>query len=56
MKKFWNELLAGKHPAVIGWTGGLIVLFMILPIFSAKYAEFVERQDAKYNAGMSAQR
>jgi hypothetical protein len=47
MKKFWNELLAGKYPAVIAWTGGLIALFTIVPIFSAKYAEFVERQDAK---------
>jgi hypothetical protein len=48
MRKFWNELLAGKHPAVIAWTGGLIALFMIVPILSAKYAEFVEQQDAKY--------
>jgi len=48
MRKFWNELLAGKHPAVIAWTGGLIALFTIVPIFSAKYAEFVEQQDAKY--------
>jgi hypothetical protein len=48
MRKFWNELLAGKHPAVIAWTGGLIALFAIVPIFSAKYAEFVEQQDAKY--------
>ena len=50
MPKFWNELLIGKHPAVIAWTGGLIALFMIVPIFSAKYAKFVEEQDAKYKA------
>jgi hypothetical protein len=36
MRKFWNELLADKHPAVIAWTGGLIALLTIVPIFSAK--------------------
>ena len=35
MRKFWNELLLGKHPAVIAFTGGLIALFTIVPIFSA---------------------
>lgn len=47
MRKFCNDLLVGKHPAVIAWTGGLIALFMIVPILSTKYAEFVEQQDAK---------
>jgi hypothetical protein len=50
MRKFWNELLIGKHPAVIAWTGGLIALFMIVPILSAKYARFVEEEDVKYKA------
>lgn len=48
MKKFWIELLSGKHPAVVAWTGGLIALFMIVPIFSEKFVEFVGQQDAKY--------
>jgi hypothetical protein len=57
MKKFWNELLVGKHPAVIACTGGLIALFTIVPIFFGKYAEFVEQQDAKYKlVAASAQR
>jgi len=50
MLKFWNELLIGKHPAVTAWTRGLIALFTIIPIFSAKYAKFVEEQDAKYKS------
>jgi hypothetical protein len=48
MRKFWNELIVGKRPGVIAWTGGLIALFTIVPIFSAKYAEFIEQKDAKY--------
>ena len=57
MRKFWDDLVLGKHPGVIAWTGGLIALFMIVPIFSAKYLEFVEQQDAKHKVlTLSAQK
>ena len=36
MRKFWNELLLGKHPAVIACSGGLIALFTIVPIFASQ--------------------
>ncbi len=54
MRKFWNDLLVGKHPGVIAWTGGLIALFIIVPIFSDKYAEFLVQQVAKHKVVTSS--